>query len=213
MDYDALRDKMVDTQIVSRGIKDPAVLFAMRTVPRHLFVPAGERDRSYDDNALSIGLGQTISQPYMVAVMTELLDLKGNEKVLEIGTGSGYQAAVLSEIGCSVFTIERMEELKNRAGRNLADAGYPDVVLRSSDGTLGWPEEAPFDRIIITAATPSFPEPLLQQLSDGGIGLAPVGTIVSQQLLRIRKTGNILSERHFTPCVFVPLIGRYGWDQ
>lgn len=213
MDYELLRKRMVDTQIASRGIKDERVLNAMRKVPRHLFVREEERHRSYDDGALPIGHGQTISQPYMVAVMTELLMLGGGEKVLEIGTGSGYQAAVISELGGRVFTIERIPELKDFAEDNLASAGYGAVSLRAYDGTTGWPEEAPFDRIIVTAASPSFPSPLLEQLADGGIGLAPVGTMASQQLLRIRKKGGKTSEQFFTPCVFVPLIGKYGWDR
>jgi len=213
MDFKLLRNRMVETQIASRGVKDTRVLKAMKKVPRHLFVPEHERHRSYDDNALPIGHGQTISQPYMVAIMTELLLLKGGEKLLEIGTGSGYQAAVIAEMGGNVFTIERIPELKETAKKNLETAGYRNIALRSSDGTIGWPEESPFDRIIITAASPAFPRPLLAQLADEGIGLAPVGTITSQQLLRVRKKGGKTSEQFFTPCVFVPLIGKHGWEQ
>ena len=213
MDFSALRESMVENQILARGVRDARVVAAMRKVPRHLFVPESEQFRAYDDNALPIGEGQTISQPYMVAVMTELLRLRGNEKVLEIGTGSGYQAAVLAELAKEVFTIERIPALKDRAERNLKNTGYYNVTLRASDGSEGWPEEAPFNRIIITAGTPEFPKPLVDQLAEGGIGIAPVGSLYGQQLIQITKKGNNVAERFFTPCVFVPLIGKYGWQK
>jgi protein-L-isoaspartate(D-aspartate) O-methyltransferase len=213
MDFEALRDRMVEDQIVGRGVKDERVIAAMKRVPRHLFVPVEEQYRAYDDSALPIGDGQTISQPYMVAVMTELLKLRGDEKVLEIGTGSGYQAAVLAELAREVFTIERIPELKNQAEKNLRRAGYHNVTLRTSDGSEGWSEEAPFDRIIITAGSPEFPEPLIKQLGDGGIGVAPVGALHGQELIQITKRGADIKEHFFTPCIFVPLIGKYGWQK
>ncbi len=211
MDFKELREYMVDTQLVPRGIRDERVLAAMRKVPRHLFVEEGMQQRAYDDMALSIGEDQTISQPYMVAVMTELLQLNGNEKVLEIGTGSGYQAAVLAELSHEVFTIERKSVLAKKAEETLQALGYANIHVRSGDGTIGWREESPFDRIIITAGTPAVPQPLPEQLADEGIIVAPVGDRFSQQLVIIKKSKGTFSEQMHTPCVFVPLIGEYGW--
>ena len=162
------RQRMVETQIVSRGVSQPEVLAAMRTVPRHLFVPEALRSQAYEDYPLPIGAQQTISQPYIVALMTELLDLEGREKVLEIGTGSGYQAAVLSRVAGEVFTIEILEPLARQAQRLLGELGYKNVRTRVGDGYQGWPEAAPFDAIMVTAAAPRVPEPLKQQLKDGG---------------------------------------------
>jgi protein-L-isoaspartate(D-aspartate) O-methyltransferase len=207
-----LRELMVKTQLLPRGITDERVLNAMKKVPRHLFVDESRRHEAYDDTALSIGEGQTISQPYMVAVMTELLELKGNEKVLEIGTGSGYQAAVLSELAKEVYTVERVATLAQRTEERLHSLGYDNIHVRIGDGTLGWPADGPFDRIIITAGTPRIPEPLMEQLSDNGILVAPVGDRFSQQLLKIRKNKGGPLEEYHTPCVFVPLIGKYGWQ-
>lgn len=212
-DYARLRDIMVDEQIIARGVKDMRVIAAMRKVPRHLFVPEDERHRAYEDNALPIGHGQTISQPYMVAIMTELLLMEGTETVLEVGTGSGYQTAVLAELAKEVFSIERIPELQRAAAERLRQWGSVNVQLRVSNGSLGWPERGPFDRIIVTAAAPTFPEPLLDQLADGGIGIAPIGSHFSQQLVQVMKRGDKTSERYHTPCVFVPLIGRYGWER
>jgi len=212
MDFKELREFMVRTQLVPRGIKDERVLDGMRKVPRHLFVGETRYNQAYDDSALSIGEGQTISQPYMVAVMTELLELKGDEKVLEIGTGSGYKAAVLSELAKEVYTIERVAELARRAEETFHSLGYANIHIKVGDGTLGWPEESPFDGIIITAGTPKVPEPLIEQLSDDGVIVAPVGDRFSQQLIRIRKSKGKLLEEYHTPCVFVPLIGKYGWQ-
>jgi protein-L-isoaspartate(D-aspartate) O-methyltransferase len=212
MDPKELREFMVRTQLVPRGIRDERVLNAMKKVPRHLFVDKSKRHEAYDDTALSIGEGQTISQPYMVAVMTELLELKGDEKVLEIGTGSGYQAAILSELAKEVYTIERVAALAELTKERFHSLGYDNIYVRVGDGTLGWPGDAPFERIIITAGTPRVPDPLMEQLSDDGILVAPVGDRFSQQLLKIRKhTGETVEEYH-TPCVFVPLIGKYGWQ-
>lgn len=204
---------MVKTQLVPRGIKDPRVLDAMRRVPRHLFVDSSAQPDAYEDMALPIGGGQTISQPYMVAKMTELLELKGNEKVLEIGTGSGYQAAVLSELANEVFTIERIASLGEKAIERFRALYYTNVHVKIGDGTLGWPDKSPFDRIVITAASPRIPDPLMQQLSAEGILLAPVGSRYSQELLKIRKTAQGTSEEYHTPCVFVPLVGEYGWRE
>ena len=211
MDYQRQRNLMVDTQIISRGVNDARVIAAMRKVPRHLFMDESSWYKAYDDMALPVGEGQTISQPYMVAVMTELLSLGGDEKVLEIGTGSGYQAAVLAELSRELYTIERIQSLSDRAREVIAELGYSNIHMKVGDGTLGWPEAAPFDRILITAAAPSVPEPLVNQLSEGGILVAPVGDRFSQQLVRLLKQkGNLLKE-YQTPCVFVPLVGEHGW--
>jgi len=213
MEFSELRDLMVKTQLIPRGIKDERMLAAMKKVPRHLFVDEPMQHRAYDDSALPIGEGQTISQPYMVAVMTEFLELKGTEKVLEIGTGSGYQAAVLAELAKEVYTVERITVLAKRAEGRYRELGYTNIRVKVADGTLGWPDAAPFDRIIITAGTPKVPEPLLQQLADQGILIAPVGDRFSQQIIKVRKIGDKVAEEYHTPCVFVPLIGEYGWKK
>lgn len=212
-DFARLRAAMVETQLVPRGIRDPRVLDAMRKVPRHLFMPERNWPNAYEDMALSIGEGQTISQPYMVAVMTETLALKGDEKVLEIGTGSGYQAAILGELAREVYTIERIASLAEKAGARLGEFGYTNVHVIVGDGTLGLPEQAPFDRIIITAAAPKIPEPLIGQLREGGILVAPVGERYSQLLIRGTKREGSLAEESHLPCVFVPLIGAHGWKE
>lgn len=202
---------MVENQLIPRGIKDPRVLDALRRVPRHLFMPEPMRSSAYDDAALPIGEGQTISQPYMVAIMTELLELKGEETVLEIGTGSGYQAAVLAELAKEVYTIERLPDLAAQAAKRLADLGYATVTVVTGDGTKGLEEQASFDRILITAATPEIPGSIVQQLKEGGIIVAPVGERFSQVLIKGRKRKGVLAEESGTPCVFVPLIGEHGW--
>jgi len=211
MEFQELRDIMVKTQLIPRGIKDKRVLDAMKKVPRHLFVEESMQHRAYDDMALTIGEGQTISQPYMVAVMTELLELKGDERVLEIGTGSGYQAAVLAELAKEIYTIERVTVLSEQAEKRFHALGYKNIHVKVSDGTSGWPEKSPFDRIIVTAGTPKVPEPLLEQLSEKGIIIAPVGDRFSQQIIKIVKSKGKLTESFHTPCVFVPLIGAHGW--
>lgn len=203
---------MVDTQIVERGIKDKRVIEVMKKVPRHLFVPEDIIEEAYDDRALPIGYGQTISQPYIVALMTELLELKGDEKVLEIGTGSGYQAAVLSELVKEIHTIERIEPLAAEARKRLERLGYRNIKIYIKDGTEGLPEEAPFDRIIITAATPDIPQPLVDQLKEGGIIVAPVGERYSQHMLKAIKKAGELERYYLIPVAFVPLIGKYGWE-
>ncbi len=210
-EYQRLREWMVSTQLVPRGIKDERVLRAMRKVPRHLFMPESVRYSAYDDMAMDIGEGQTISQPYMVAIMTELLEFAGTEKVLEIGTGSGYQAAVLSELSSEVYTIERIAALAERAREILKGLGYGNVHVVLGDGTLGFQDKAPYDRIIITAAAPAVPPPLVDQLKEDGIIVAPVGERYSQILLKGRKVRGHLVEEFSTPCAFVPLIGAHGW--
>jgi len=212
MDFEALRKFMVQTQLIPRGIQDRRVLDAMRKVPRHHFVDEAIQFKAYDDMALSIGENQTISQPYMVAIMTELLELKGDEKVLEIGTGSGYQAAILAELAKEVFSVERIASLAGHAEERLHAIGYTNIHIKIDDGTLGWPEESPFDRIIITAGAPKVPEPLTGQLSENGILLAPVGDRFSQQLVKMQKIKGTIMEEFYTPCVFVPLIGKHGWE-
>jgi protein-L-isoaspartate(D-aspartate) O-methyltransferase len=213
MDYEELRKLMIKTQLLPRGIKDKRVLEAMERVPRHLFVDSSNITNAYSDMALPIGEGQTISQPYMVAVMTELLELNGTQKILEIGTGSGYQTAVLAELSQAVYTIERIASLAEKAKKRFQNLSYLNIHIKADDGTLGWPEEAPFHRIIITAGSPEIPTPLIEQLAEGGIIVIPVGDLYSQQLLKYRKSGrNPIIEYH-TPCVFVPLIGQYGWQK
>ncbi|HDM90178.1 MAG TPA: protein-L-isoaspartate(D-aspartate) O-methyltransferase [candidate division WOR-3 bacterium] len=212
--YRDLRKRMVEYQIVGRGVRDRGVIEAMLKVPRHLFVPPPYREEAYNDYPLSIGRGQTISQPYMVAVMTEALELKGDEKVLEIGTGSGYQTAVLAEIASEVFTIERDPLLAERARELLESLGYRNIHFRVGDGTLGWPEEAPFDRIIVTAAAPSIPKPLREQLRVGGIIVIPVGGRYGQTLVKGKKVSDEKMEiEELFDCAFVPLVGEYGFPE
>ncbi|MBI5101914.1 MAG: protein-L-isoaspartate(D-aspartate) O-methyltransferase [Nitrospirae bacterium] len=213
MDYESLRKEMVLTQLIPRGIRDPRVLEVMSRVPRHLFVGERAMSRAYDDAALPTSDGQTISQPYMVAVMTELLTLRGNEKVLEIGTGSGYQAAVLSELSKEVFTIERIAALAAKAVEKFDAMKYTNIHVMTGDGTLGWPGEAPFDRIIITAGAPEIPKPLIDQLAPEGIIVVPVGDPYSQRLIRATKSAGGLKKEFHTPCVFVPLVGKFGWGE
>ena len=214
MNEEARRDQMVESQLVARGIEDPLVLDAMRRVPRHVFVDEGLVDRAYDDSPLPIGALQTISQPYMVARMTELLSLKGHECVLEIGTGSGYQTAILAELASSVFSIERIPELAERARARLGAVSRPERIhIRVGDGNLGWPEEAPFDAILVAAAVQAIPRPLVSELRDGGALVLPLGDAELQGLARVRKTGEHLDVEYFGECRFVKLIGAYGWEE
>ncbi|HEX9186342.1 MAG TPA: protein-L-isoaspartate(D-aspartate) O-methyltransferase [Vicinamibacteria bacterium] len=201
------REDMVATQIASRGVRDPRTLAAMRKVPRHLFVPKAAVGQAYDDHPLPIGHGQTISQPYIVAFMTEALGLKGGETVLEVGTGSGYQAAVLGEIAARVQTIEIVAPLAAESSALLERLGYANVEVRAGDGYLGWPERAPFDAIMVTAAAPRVPEPLKQQLKDGGRLVLPVGD-EWQELVVVTRKGDAFEEKRVLPVRFVPMTGR-----
>lgn len=201
---------MVEEQLIVRGIHDPRVLEVFGKIERHMFVPHDMRERAYDDYPLPIGQGQTISQPYMVAYMTQCLALTGHESVLEIGTGSGYQTAVLASLSKVVYRVERLENLSVSARCVLAENGFSNVMLKVGDGTLGWKECAPFDRIIVTAATSQVPEPLVEQLAKGGKLLLPLGESDVQTLTLIEKNADGITTRALLECVFVPLIGAYG---
>jgi len=200
------RERMVTSQIEARGVRDPRLLRALRAIPRHEFVPPEQRTHAYEDRPLPIGEGQTISQPYIVAVMTELLELDGSEKVLEIGTGSGYQAAVLSMLAREVYSIEIVPELARRAAADLARLGYANVHVRHGDGYRGWPEEAPFDAIIVTAAPGHVPEPLVEQLAIGGRMVLPVGD-VSQDLVLVTRSEDGVRQERLLGVRFVPMTG------
>ena len=212
MDYALARERMVRTQLEARHIKDQRVLKAMRTVPRHEFIPEELWSRAYGDHPLPIGQSQTISQPYMVALMTEQMELEEDNTVLEIGTGSGYQAAVLAELVARVFSIERVSELALRARKILDKLGYDNIIIRTGDGTLGWKEFAPFDRIMVTAGAPDVPESLVEQLADGGRIIIPIGNTFVQTLMVIKKKGDTISKEEQCGCTFVPLIGEQGWE-
>lgn len=203
----AEREAMVNDQIVARGVEDPRVLDAMRRVPRHRFLPPGLRPVAYEDHPVRIGHGQTISQPYIVALMSELAEVKPGDRVLEIGTGSGYQAAVLAEMGAEVWSIEIVEPLANAAEALLGELGHDRVRVRHGDGYAGWPSEAPFDVVLLTAAPPQIPRPLVDQLAPGGRLVAPVGTHY-QELIRIRSTPDGLQAENILPVRFVPMTGR-----
>lgn len=209
--FDTMRQAMVEQQIRHRGIVSPRVLEAMRTVPRHKFVPEDLQAEAYSDKPLPIGEGQTISQPYVVAAMTAVLELTGSERVLEVGTGCGYQAAILTRLAGEVYSIESRAALADAARARLEGLGYSNVRIRAGDGTLGWPEAAPFDRILVTAAAPSVPAPLLDQLAEGGQLVIPVGDADRQILRRIFKHGGSFTESSLFDCRFVPLVGRFGW--
>jgi len=203
---------MVREQIESRGISDEEVLRAMRKVPRHLFVDEALQNQAYADHPLPIGHGQTISQPYVVAMMTAILKAKPGMKVLEIGTGSGYQAAILAEIGADVYTVERIKPLYQMARQRFTQLKYFRIKTKLDDGTLGWPEQAPFERILVTAGGPDVPAPLLEQLSDPGILVVPVGEDRRyQQLLRLTKEGGQVSRENMGSVAFVDLVGKFGW--
>ena len=210
--FEEARQRMVDQQLVPRGISDERVLQVMREVPRHRFVPPDSQNAAYHDNPLPIGCNQTISQPYIVAYMTEMLQLKPEDRVLEIGTGSGYQAAVLSRLAKQVYTIERIEELARRAQQTLKDLGYENIQFRIGDGSCGWPEAGPYDAIIVTAAAPEIPPPLIDQLAPGASLVAPVGSTGHQDLVRLVKRGGRTHSEHLTPVAFVPLVGEHGWQ-
>jgi protein-L-isoaspartate(D-aspartate) O-methyltransferase len=210
-DYALRRGVMVERQLRKRGIRDERVLAAMLSVPRHEFVPPESAGEAYDDRPLAIGHGQTISQPFMVAAMAEALQLSGSERLLEIGAGSGYQAAVLSLLARQVQTVETQEELAIVCRQRLQRLGYDNVRVHVGDGTLGWADQAPYEAIVVTAAAPEIPPPLVAQLAEGGRLLVPVGTTEEQQLQRVEKRGAEIVTRALHHCRFVPLIGQYGW--
>lgn len=208
------RERMVETQIAARGVRDPAVLKAMRTVPREEFVPEELRSHAYSDGPLPIAAGQTISQPFIVASMVQSLQLKGDDRVLEIGVGSGYAAAVIAEIVDEVYGIERHEELATTAGERLKRLGYDNIEICHGDGTRGWDEKAPFDAIVVAAAGPKIPDSLKDQLAIGGRMVIPVGsTIYDQSLVRITRTEKGFEQEKLEAVRFVPLVGEEGWPE
>jgi protein-L-isoaspartate(D-aspartate) O-methyltransferase len=211
--FDQQRREMVESQLRGRGIRSPQVLDAMLGVPRHEFVPLRSQSDAYTDQPLPIGIGQTISQPLMVAAMTEALELTGNERVLEIGTGSGYQTAVLARLAQMVWTVEYRPELAQAARERLARLGCRNVQLREGDGGMGWSEQSPFDAILVAAAAPSPPPPLLEQLGEGGRLVIPIGGKPHQELLQFRKQDGRIARRRLYPCRFVPLAGIHGWGR
>ena len=211
--YAGQRRKMVEEQLVERGINDLRLLEVVSRVPRHLFVQESLQHRAYGDTPLPIGENQTISQPYIVGAMTEALHLKGEERVLEIGTGSGYQTAIIAELCRQVFTIERLNNLSRKAQNVLESLNYMNIVFKMFDGTYGWPDQAPFDAILITASAPEIPGLLVKQLGDGGRIVAPIGEADKQKLVVLTKNGDRVSRRDLGDCKFVPLIGKYGWPQ
>ena len=210
--YTIARERMVEEQLVRRGMKDPLILDAMRRVPRHLFVDESVRDQAYEDHPLPIGEGQTISQPYMIALMALAMQLAEGEHVLEVGTGSGYLTAILAEQGVEVCSVELSPQLAQRSQSVLHRLGYQGVTVHAGDGTLGWPEAAPFDAIVIGAAAPGIPRPLLAQLRLGGRLVAPMGEEDLQTLVRIWKERSGLREEYFGECQFVKLRGEHGWE-
>jgi protein-L-isoaspartate(D-aspartate) O-methyltransferase len=211
--YSQARRRMVERQIEARGITDPRILQAMLAIPRHLFVPEAYRSAAYDDGPLPIGHGQTISQPYIVALMTDMLEIGPDDRVLEIGGGSGYQAAILGRLAAEVITIERLPDIAALARRNLAAVGAANVTVVEGNGTLGYAERAPYQGIIVTAAAPAVPEPLLEQLAEGGRLVAPVGSLGMQMLEKIvKKDGEIVRTSH-GGVMFVPLVGAHGWKE
>ena len=212
-DYTDERLNMVDSQLIHRGIKDKRVLDAMSKVPRHLFVPSESISIAYTDQPLSIGESQTISQPYMVALMSECLKLRSGEKILELGTGSGYQTAILAELGSFVYTIERISTLSIRAQGTLKHLEYENIRFKAGDGTLGWSENAPYDGIIVTAGAPRVSQVLINQLSEGGRIVIPVGNSFSQELVVVSKTNKKIKTENICGCMFVPLIGKHGWNK
>ena len=207
------RFRMVERQIITRRITNPRVLAAMRQIPRHFFIPPPYDRSAYDDNPLPIGNGQTISQPYIVALMTDLLNPGPGDRVLELGTGSGYQTAILAALARHVVTIERLPAVADLARSNLSRLGLPNIEMVVGDGTTGYPAGAPFNAILITAATPRIPSPLINQLTEGGRLVAPVGSRDHQELIRINRTGNQTVESRHGGVRFVPLIGKHGWEE
>ncbi|MDP3703254.1 MAG: protein-L-isoaspartate(D-aspartate) O-methyltransferase [Candidatus Omnitrophota bacterium] len=212
MTFDEQRVRMVETQLKSRGLIDERLLAAFGKVPRHLFVPEEVRQDAYADHPLPIGAGQTISQPYIVALMVDCLGLEGHERVLEIGSGSGYQTAILAELALEVFSVERIPDLLQAVRTRLSALGYlNNVHLTTGNGSLGWPEHAPFDAILVSAAAPRVPQPLVTQLADGGRMAVPVGIPQAQMLVQVEKRRGTVTQKEIASCVFVPLIGEHGW--
>ena len=211
--FEEARHRMVERQLAGRGITDQRVLQAMREVPRHRFVPEDLWDMAYRDSPLPIGHDQTISQPYIVGYMTQMLHLTSDDQVLEVGTGSGYQAAILSRLAKKVHTVERVEALARRAEQVLQELGCDNVLVRISDGGYGWPEAAPFDAIIVTAAAPEVPPPLTAQMAEDASLIAPIGPAGYQELVRLTKQGDHTEAEHLAPVAFVPLIGEHGWRE
>jgi len=210
-DYRLARERMVKNQLIPRGITDKNVLKVMGKIPRHLFVEEALIGEAYNDHPLPIGQKQTISQPYIVALMTQTLKLTGKEKTLEIGTGSGYQTAILAELSEKVYTIERIRVLMEKSRNRLAELGYTNILFKAFDGTLGWKEHEPFDAIMVTAGAPSIPQPLLDQMADGGRIVIPIGDRYSQELVTVLKAKGGYKEKNLGGCRFVDLIGIHGW--
>jgi protein-L-isoaspartate(D-aspartate) O-methyltransferase len=213
LDYARARRRMVEEQIIGRGIKDRRVISVMELVPRHIFVPETLHGQAYGDSALPIGEGQTISQPFIVAFMSEALELKGEERILEIGTGSGYQTVILAQLAARIYSVERIRSLLERARKNFDQVQCRNIMTRLFDGSYGWKEEGPFDAILVTAGAPSLPPPLLEQLKIGGTLVIPIGDKQSQRLLRVRRNKRGLSEEDLSECNFVPLFGEHGWEK
>jgi len=212
-DYRLARERMVKNQLIPRGIDDQEVLRVMGKIQRHLFMEEALLGEGYNDHPLPIGHKQTISQPYIVALMTEALELTGKEKTLEIGTGSGYQTAILAELSEKVFTIERIRPLMEKARSLLQELGYTNILFKAFDGTIGWKEHEPYDTIMVTAGAPKIPKPLLDQLADGGRMVIPIGDKVSQKLIKIIKKEDSYKEENLGGCRFVDLIGIHGWKK
>ena len=213
-DFEVMRKMMVEEQLIPRGIADKRVLDAFRKVPRHKFVPEELWQNAYNDYPLPIGEGQTISQPYMVALMTQVLNLTGEEKILEVGTGSGYQAGILAELVQGVYSIERFQKLADVASDVFKRLGYKNIKIRVGDGTLGWEEQAPYDGIIVTAGAPGIPESLLKQLKEAGRMIIPIGSDGFGQILTlVEKIGKTIRTSEICGCMFVPLIGKEGWNK
>ena len=211
-DLNLSRERMVKNQLIARGIKDERVLQVMGKIPRHLFIEDALYGEAYNDHPVPIGERQTISQPYIVALMTEALELKGSENALEIGTGSGYQTAILAGLCSRVYTIERIKSLLGNARKLLSQLGYDNILFKTFDGTLGWKEYAPFDAIMVTAGAPSLPTPLMDQLADDGRMIIPVGDRYSQELIKVIRKGKSLEQESLGGCRFVNLIGIHGWS-
>jgi|SRR5690242_3972076 len=212
-DFESGRNAMIEWQLRRRGIHDERVLRAMQEVPRHEFVPPVSQQAAYEDRPIAIGEAQTISQPYMVAAMTEAAHINPGDKVLEIGTGSGYQAAILAHLGAQVITMERIRSLADSAQQRLSELGYRNVRVVPEDGSVGYPESAPYEAIVVTAGAPAVPQVLISQLADGGRLVIPVGTLQLQTLQVVSKHADKLSVRDLDPCQFVPLVGKQAWPE